>query len=127
MLLHRSTLIERLAALLPPDAVRTAADAMVAAETPSGHGPRPGRRAGGRPGRRGRRHPLHVRRALFPDHPGPVYSGFTTWRIVSRAAGAVQFAVAHVGVGPGVRGISYTRSGAGVGAEQEPIRAPFAS
>ncbi|MYS78219.1 monooxygenase, partial [Streptomyces sp. SID5926] len=23
-----------------------------------------------------------ARRALFPDHPGPVYSGFTTWRLV---------------------------------------------
>jgi len=32
-----------------------------------------------------------VRRALFPDHPGPVYFGFTTWRVVIPVPG-VEFA-----------------------------------
>ncbi|MEV5430760.1 FAD-dependent monooxygenase [Streptomyces sp. NPDC052701] len=91
VLLHRATLVTALAALLPPDAVRTGAAATVAD---------PG--AAGRPARvstadgeleadlvvaaDGLR--SAVRRALFPDHPGPVYSGFTTWRVVIPVPGA---------------------------------------
>ncbi|MFI8950481.1 FAD-dependent monooxygenase [Streptomyces sp. NPDC053750] len=91
VLLHRATLIDRLAALLPPDAVRTAADAHLA---DAGDADRPARvrtpdgeleadlvvAADG----------IHsaVRGRLFPLHPGPVYSGFTTWRVVIPVPGA---------------------------------------
>lgn len=40
-----------------------------------------------------------VRHALFPHHPGPVYSGFTTWRMVVPLPG-VRFA-SHETWGPG--------------------------
>ncbi|MGC3003632.1 FAD-dependent monooxygenase, partial [Streptomyces sp. G35A] len=83
-----------LAARLPADAVRTAAAA---------HLVDPG--DPGRPARVGTpdgeleadlvvaADGIHssVRRALFPDHPGPVYSGFTTWRVVIPLPG-VEFA-----------------------------------
>jgi 2-polyprenyl-6-methoxyphenol hydroxylase-like FAD-dependent oxidoreductase len=76
VLLHRATLVELLTAQLPPDAVRGGdaggeleADLVVGAD---------GVRSA-------------VRRALFPGHPGPVYSGFTTWRVVIPVPG-VQFA-----------------------------------
>src|SRR3954468_7228137 len=85
VLLHRATLINSLAARIPPDAVRTAAAATL--EDP-GDADRPARvrtpdgeweaelvvAADG----------IHsaVRRTLFPEHSGPVYSGFTTWRVV---------------------------------------------
>ncbi|MDN3248069.1 FAD-dependent oxidoreductase [Streptomyces sp. ZSW22] len=91
VLLHRATLIDRLAALLPADAVRTAADARLA---DPGDRDRPARvrtpegeleadlvvAADG----------IHsaVRGTLFPCHPGPVYSGFTTWRVVISLPGA---------------------------------------
>ncbi|MFE0925112.1 FAD-dependent oxidoreductase [Streptomyces mutabilis] len=91
VLLHRATLIDRLAALLPADAVRTAADARLA---DPGDRDRPARvrtpegeleadlvvAADG----------IHsaVRGTLFPCHPGPVYSGFTTWRVVIPLPGA---------------------------------------
>jgi 2-polyprenyl-6-methoxyphenol hydroxylase-like FAD-dependent oxidoreductase len=94
VLLHRATLITSLAALLPPDAIRTSADASL---VDPGGADRPARvttpdgdleadlvvAADG----------IHsgVRRALFPDHPGPVYSGFTTWRVVTHVPG-VTFA-----------------------------------
>ncbi|MFJ2239819.1 FAD-dependent monooxygenase [Streptomyces sp. NPDC087859] len=85
VLLHRATLINSLAALLPPDAIRTAAESTLAdpgdarrparVRTPDGEleadlvvaadGVRSAERA-----------------TLFPDHPGAVYSGFTTWRVV---------------------------------------------
>src|SRR5690349_18522285 len=82
VLLHRATL---LASLLPPDAIRTTAEASLV--DPGGTG---------RPARVGTPEGdleadlvvaadgIHsgVRRTLFPDHPGPVYSGFTTWRVV---------------------------------------------
>ncbi|MFF7853684.1 FAD-dependent monooxygenase [Streptomyces sp. NPDC007904] len=85
VLLHRATLVDHLAARLPADAVRTAAAA---------HLVDPG--DPGRPARVGTpdgeleadlvvaADGIHssVRRVLFPDHPGPVYSGFTTWRVV---------------------------------------------
>ncbi|MEU5088610.1 FAD-dependent monooxygenase [Streptomyces sp. NPDC021356] len=91
VLLHRATLAEALAALLPPGAVRTSAAAHLA---DPGDVRRPARvatpdgeleadlvvAADG----------IHsaARRVLFPDHPGPVYSGFTTWRLVIPLPGA---------------------------------------
>lgn len=91
VLLHRATLIDHLAARLPGGAVRTAADALLA---DPGDRDRPTRvrtpegeleadlvvAADG----------IHsgVRATLFPDHPGPVYSGFTTWRVVIPVPGA---------------------------------------
>ncbi|MFJ8361260.1 FAD-dependent monooxygenase [Streptomyces sp. NPDC093984] len=85
VLLPRATLVDSLAALLPPDAIRTAAAARLA---DPGDTDRPARvttsdgdleaelvvAADG----------IHsgVRRTLFPHHPGPVYSGFTTWRVM---------------------------------------------
>ncbi|WP_234382997.1 FAD-dependent monooxygenase [Streptomyces dysideae] len=94
VLLPRATLIGLLAAQLPPDAVRTAAAATLA---DPGDSDRPARvttpdgeweadlvvAADG----------IHsaVRRKLFPDHPGPVYSGFTTWRVLVLLPG-VEFA-----------------------------------
>ncbi|TDT39227.1 2-polyprenyl-6-methoxyphenol hydroxylase-like FAD-dependent oxidoreductase [Streptomyces sp. BK208] len=102
VLLHRSTLVERLAALLPPEAVRTAADAVL---TDPGDRDRPARvrlpdgelEADLVVGADG----IHsaVRRTLFPRHPGTVYSGFTTWRVVIPVPG-VEFA-SHETWGPG--------------------------
>ncbi|MDT0388970.1 FAD-dependent monooxygenase [Streptomyces dubilierae] len=91
VLLHRATLITSLASRLPAGAVRTAAAAALA--DPGGPG-RPARvttpdgelEADLVVGADG----IHsaVRRALFPRHPGPVYSGFTTWRLVIPVPGA---------------------------------------
>ncbi|WP_031033449.1 FAD-dependent monooxygenase [Streptomyces sp. NRRL F-5650] len=91
VLLHRSTLVDRLSALLPPDAVRTGADASLADPGERGRPARVRTPAGeleadlvvGADG-------IHsaVRRALFPLHPGTVYSGFTTWRVVIPLPGA---------------------------------------
>jgi 2-polyprenyl-6-methoxyphenol hydroxylase-like FAD-dependent oxidoreductase len=94
VLLHRATLIDSLAAQLPPGAVRTAAAATLAdpgdAHRPARVGTPDGEleadlvvAADG----------IHsaARRALFPDHPGPGYSGFTTWRVVIPVPG-VEFA-----------------------------------
>lgn len=91
VLLHRATLIDSLAALLPPGSVRTSAGASL---TDPGDDRRPARvttpdgeleadlvvAADG----------IHstTRRTLFPGHPGPVYSGFTTWRVVIPVPGA---------------------------------------
>ncbi|MGW7819704.1 FAD-dependent monooxygenase [Streptomyces puniciscabiei] len=94
VLLPRATLVDRLAALLPPGAVRTAAAASLA--DPGDHR-RPARvsigddelAAGlvvGADGINSR-----VRGALFPAHPGPVYAGFTTWRVLIEVPG-VTFA-----------------------------------
>ncbi|MEV5439792.1 FAD-dependent monooxygenase [Streptomyces sp. NPDC052682] len=85
VLLHRATLIRILADRLPAGTVRTAADARL--DDP-GDARRPARvttrddaweadlvvAADG----------IHsaVRPVLFPDHPGAVYAGFTTWRVV---------------------------------------------
>ncbi|MGW3957561.1 FAD-dependent monooxygenase [Streptomyces sp. NPDC004752] len=94
VLLHRSTLIDSIAALLPPDAVRTATDAVLADPGDPGDTGRPARvTAAGEEweadlvvGADGIR--SAVRAALFPGHPGPVYAGFTTWRVVIPVPGA---------------------------------------
>jgi 2-polyprenyl-6-methoxyphenol hydroxylase-like FAD-dependent oxidoreductase len=36
-----------------------------------------------------------IRTALFPDHPGPTYSGFTAWRFVAPAPGTAQVEAAE--------------------------------
>ncbi|MFF4043575.1 FAD-dependent monooxygenase [Streptomyces sp. NPDC001816] len=94
VLLPRTTLVDRLAALLPPGTVRTAAAATLA---DPGDRARPARVAVageeleadlvvGADGINSR-----VRSALFPAHPGPVYAGFTTWRVLIPVPG-VEFA-----------------------------------
>ncbi|MFF2138624.1 FAD-dependent monooxygenase [Streptomyces sp. NPDC058193] len=91
VLLPRSALVELLGAGLPGAAVRTGTSALL---VDAGH-------AGGR--RAVVRTPSGdieadlvvgadgigsgVRAALFPCHPGPSYSGFTTWRVLAPAAG----------------------------------------
>ncbi|MEV6051806.1 FAD-dependent monooxygenase [Streptomyces sp. NPDC052107] len=94
VLLPRATLVGRLAGLLPPGAVRTAAAAHLA---DPGDGRRPARVIIGDEepeaelvvGADGIN--SHVRRALFPQHPGPQYAGFTTWRVLIPVPG-VRFA-----------------------------------
>ncbi|MFI9202710.1 FAD-dependent monooxygenase [Streptomyces sp. NPDC053048] len=85
VLLHRATLVALLASHLPEQAVRTGI-----AATPADPG------ASGRPARittpdgdieadlvvAADGINSAARRVLFPAHPGPVYSGFTTWRVV---------------------------------------------
>ncbi|MEV6796017.1 FAD-dependent monooxygenase [Streptomyces sp. NPDC051320] len=85
VLLHRAMLVERLASLLPAGCVRVGAPAEL---SDPGSADRPavvrtqeeeieaglvvaadGINSG-------------VRRVLFPGHPGPVYAGFTTWRVI---------------------------------------------
>ncbi|MFH9586169.1 FAD-dependent monooxygenase [Streptomyces luteogriseus] len=91
VLLPRATLIERLAALLPSDAVRTDATAVLADSGGPGRAARVTTADGdieadlvvGADGVRSA-----VRGALFPGHPGPVYSGFTTWRVMIPVPGA---------------------------------------
>ncbi|CAL9582598.1 Aurachin C monooxygenase_isomerase [Streptomyces sp. enrichment culture] len=91
VLLHRATLVGLLADRLPPGTIRTAAAAALA--DPGG----PGRPALVRTSDGELEADLvvaadgihsAVRRTLFPDHPGPVYSGFTTWRVVIPLPGA---------------------------------------
>ncbi|GGZ86528.1 FAD-dependent monooxygenase [Streptomyces echinoruber] len=91
VLLHRATLIAALAARLPDGAVRTGAPAALADPGGAGRPARVTTPAGeltadlvvAADGVRSA-----VRRTLFPDHPGTVYSGFTTWRLVLPAPGA---------------------------------------
>ncbi|MGW3208779.1 FAD-dependent oxidoreductase [Streptomyces sp. NPDC001135] len=94
VLLPRATLVDRLAALLPSDAVRTGTAAVL---TDPGDGRRPARVTAD-----GHEHEAElvvgadginsrVRGALFPAHPGPVYAGFTTWRLLIPVPG-VEFA-----------------------------------
>ncbi|MGW1095027.1 FAD-dependent monooxygenase [Streptomyces sp. NPDC002455] len=91
VLLHRSVLVDLLRSRLPEDAVRTGTPARLVD---------PGR-AGGSPalvrtdagdieadlviGADGIG--SAVRTALFPRHPGPSYSGFTTWRVLAPGVG----------------------------------------
>ncbi|MGW3099258.1 FAD-dependent monooxygenase [Streptomyces sp. NPDC001102] len=85
VLLHRATLIHSLAALLPPGTVRTDTAATLADPGDTGRPARVRTRDGeleadlvvAADG-------IHsaVRERLFPEHPGPVFSGFTTWRVV---------------------------------------------
>ncbi|PKW06400.1 2-polyprenyl-6-methoxyphenol hydroxylase [Streptomyces sp. 1222.5] len=94
VLLPRATLVDRLAALLPPGTVRTAAAATLA---DPGDRTRPARVTAGTTeleadlvvGADG----VHsrVRGTLFPEHPGAVYAGFTTWRVLIPVPG-VEFA-----------------------------------
>lgn len=88
VLLHRSTLIDLLRARLPEDAVRVDAAAEV---TDPGAADDPRRPARVRTATGELTADLVVaadgigsatRRLLFPDHPGPEYAGFTTWRIM---------------------------------------------
>ncbi|MFG1668488.1 FAD-dependent monooxygenase [Streptomyces sp. Y7] len=91
VLLHRATLVNSLAARLPPESVRTGTAASLA---DPGDASRPARVSTpdgdleadlvvAADGIRSA-----VRRALFPQHPGAVYSGFTTWRVVIPVPGA---------------------------------------
>ncbi|MFD7701881.1 FAD-dependent monooxygenase [Streptomyces caelestis] len=94
VLLHRATLIGHLAARLPSGAARTGAAARLLDPGAPGRPARVGTPAGeleadlvvAADGIRSA-----VRRELFPGHPGPVYSGFTTWRLVIPLPG-VEFA-----------------------------------
>lgn len=103
VLLHRATLVERLAARLPGGAVRTGCPAGLADPGTAGGAPARVTTPDGDVeaelvvGADG----IHsgIRRALFPAHPGPRYSGFTTWRVVVPAPEA-PFAP-HETWGPG--------------------------
>ncbi|MFF7533446.1 FAD-dependent monooxygenase [Streptomyces bobili] len=85
LLLHRAALVDALIALLPPDTVRTGVPATLADAGDAGRPARVSTPDGeleadlvvAADGIRSA-----VRRALFPEHPGPVYSGFTAWRLV---------------------------------------------
>ncbi|MEV0556942.1 FAD-dependent monooxygenase [Streptomyces sp. NPDC050597] len=91
VLLHRATLIKSLAGQLPEGTVRTTAEAALADPGDDGRPARVSTPDGeleaelvvGADGIRSA-----VRLELFPDHPGPVYSGFTTWRVVIPVPGA---------------------------------------
>ncbi|MEU2549316.1 FAD-dependent monooxygenase [Streptomyces roseolus] len=88
VLLHRATLVEILASALPARAVRTGAPAALAhpggARTPARvttpDGDLEAELAVAADGIRSA-----ARTTLFPGHPGPRYSGHTTWRIVTPA------------------------------------------
>ncbi|MFC9757132.1 FAD-dependent monooxygenase [Streptomyces sp. NPDC056921] len=86
VLLHRATLVDRLVARLPDGTVRTGAEAELLDPGTADGAPAVVGTAAGRIeadlviGADGIN--SAVRRALFPDHPGPSYAGFTTWRIV---------------------------------------------
>ncbi|MGW0737570.1 FAD-dependent monooxygenase [Streptomyces sp. NPDC002851] len=85
VLLHRATLVDALRSRLPREAVRTGqAASLVDAGGPvrpavvaTPDGALTADLVVGADGIHSR-----VRGALFPDHPGPAYSGFTTWRVV---------------------------------------------
>ncbi|WP_406461162.1 FAD-dependent monooxygenase [Streptomyces sp. NBC_00111] len=92
VLLPRSALVELLRAGLPGEAVRTGTSALL---VDAGHAG--GRRAVVRTPSGGIEADLvvgadgirsGVRAALFPRHPGPSYSGFTTWRVLAPAVGS---------------------------------------
>ncbi|MFE0651432.1 FAD-dependent monooxygenase [Streptomyces sp. NPDC059534] len=91
VLLHRATLVEILTSALPEGVLRTGVTATV---TDPGDDHRRARLtvSGGGTGARSEMEAelvlaadgIHsaTRRALFPDHPGPRYSGSTSWRVV---------------------------------------------
>ncbi|MFI8911149.1 FAD-dependent monooxygenase [Streptomyces sp. NPDC053513] len=91
VLLHRATLVDILTSALPEGVVRTGVTATV---TDPGDDHRPARLALSDAGTTGRGEieaelvvaadGIHsaTRRTLFPDHPGPRYSGSTSWRVV---------------------------------------------
>jgi len=91
VLLHRATLIDHLAALLPEGTVRTAAGATLAdpgdtrrpARVTTPDGELEADLVVAADGIRSA-----VRRTLFPGHPGAVYAGFTTWRVLIPLPGA---------------------------------------
>ncbi|MFJ6354526.1 FAD-dependent monooxygenase [Streptomyces sp. NPDC092046] len=102
VLLHRSTLVDLLVSALPADTVRTGT-AAVLTDPGSAHRPALVATPDGTheadlvvaaDGIRSA-----VRGTLFPAHPGPRYSGFTTWRVVIPAP-AEPFAP-HETWGPG--------------------------
>ncbi|MGY4964937.1 FAD-dependent monooxygenase [Streptomyces sp. 900105245] len=94
VLLPRATLVDRLAALLPPGTVRTGATATLAdpgdrtrrARVTTGTAKLEADLVVGADGVNSR-----VRGTLFPEHPGAVYAGFTTWRVLITVPG-VEFA-----------------------------------
>ncbi|MFD0144695.1 MULTISPECIES: FAD-dependent monooxygenase [unclassified Streptomyces] len=89
VLLHRATLVEILTSALPEGVVRTGAAASLVDPGDEGR-PAVVRTADGDAGEEIEAElvvgadGIHstLRRALFPGHPGPAYSGFTTWRVV---------------------------------------------
>ncbi|MFS4104247.1 FAD-dependent monooxygenase [Streptomyces sp. PD-S100-1] len=94
VLLHRAVLIDTLAGLLPPGTVRTTAEARLAdpgderrpARVSTPDGDLEAALVVGADGVRST-----TRHTLFPAHPGAVYAGFTTWRVVIPVPG-VRFA-----------------------------------
>ncbi|NED36865.1 FAD-dependent monooxygenase [Streptomyces sp. SID8499] len=94
VLLHRAVLIDTLAGLLPPGTVRTTAEARLAdpgderrpARVSTPDGDLEAALVVGADGVRST-----IRHTLFPAHPGAVYAGFTTWRVVIPVPG-VRFA-----------------------------------
>ncbi|MFC8896805.1 FAD-dependent monooxygenase [Streptomyces cinereoruber] len=94
VLLHRATLVEILTSALPDGTVRTGTAATV---TDPGDDRRPARVTAVAQGAETEWEAdlvlaadgIHsaTRRALFPDHSGPRYSGRTTWRVVVPAPG----------------------------------------
>ncbi|MBO1337282.1 FAD-dependent monooxygenase [Streptomyces sp. VRA16 Mangrove soil] len=88
VLLHRATLIDLLAARLPAGVVRTGSDARLADAGDPADQDRPARVTTGDDAFEAElvvaADGIHsaVRRALFPGHPGAVYAGFTTWRLL---------------------------------------------
>lgn len=92
VLLHRSVLIDLLRAGIPDTALHTGTPAQLV-----GAGSAGGRRAVVRTPSGDIEADLvvgadgigsSVRSTLFPHHPGPTYSGFTTWRVIAPAPGS---------------------------------------
>ncbi|GAA1950362.1 FAD-dependent monooxygenase [Kitasatospora viridis] len=126
----RAVLIDALLRALPPGTVRTGSAATVVdpdggvVRTPDGD-----RTADLVVAADGIRSPTRAR--LFPDHPGPRYSGFTTWRVLidaaPREAGEVWGRGALFGTVPLAAGRSYLYAAAlapagGAGGHDELLR-----